>query len=1641
MASTMGRYGNPAISSYVIDADGYYVANNVEVALEEIYVTKNPANQGYLSGFAVTDEGGLNISWTAGTIFDFNNQQIVIVAAGTGACTTDTINYLYWDAGATLAIGIVEPTGNQVLIAEIYCQSNDIFHIMEMGALDRREHWMMDALDNIFPNIVTNGLTVTEDPNAANVWDVQMAAGTFYHNCRVEHAVAAIVYSRITAMRRWYHVAGAWTSDTNAEIDITQYDNGANLVAVTPARYHRSVFFTDGMITHWVYPQAEYATVAAAIDAPDPTLPPGLQNLPKLTAVVIRTGDAAFPAVGSDQWIDVRPMIGQAVGAPVSDHGGLSGLADDDHLLYLLIDGTRAMTGNLTFVGAQTVDGVDISAISLSNMPAAATGNIDCGGQAITNVGNVDGVDVSAIVAFTTITGITNDVVADALTDTLTLSSANALLTIVGTAATDTIEWTVVEANFVLDGNTIQIDGINSDGGAFAFNTTGIVTFNQDVTVPNLITAGNVDGVDVSALNTAYLAHLHNTQTLQLDGINSDGGAFSFTTTGTVTFNQAVTIQGLLTTDGLVPEGDLADSLGTAALTWLDLFVQDIKDAAGNVILSNDGAGVIDALANLSCNIVFTGAQTVDGVDISAISLSNMPAAASGNIDCGGQAITNVGNVDGVDVSAIVAFTTITGITNDVVADGLTDTLTLSSANALLTIVGTAVTDTIQWTVVEGNFVLDGNTVQIDGINSDGGAFAFDTTGAVTFNQNIAFTGAQTVDGVDISAFKTAYDAHLHDTQTLQLDGINSDGGAFTFNTTGTITFNQMLAFTHAIAGMLDLNPANTGTQTVIDITPSANLAAASVWYGINQDWSNLDPATGVGCDLYGIRIDASGMVSFDGDAEVYGIYFLAPAESSVGFEGVLQNCVAGEISTTILSNLTDALGTTSTYRGFHVWFLNATRTANAPVLEGILVELPANYANFGVSYAGYFSGDGRSVTICDTTYALDVSGAMNLVGAITGVTSINLIEDDVYGAGWNGDTTHAPSQNAVYDKINAMDTLIAANTTPAEAIAAVVAENPLTLTNALSIGSIVAGVADYDKFLVSDGGLVKFRTGAEVLSDIGASASGHLHDGQTLQADGINSDGGAFSFSTTGAITFNNALAGITTLSAGTGTFEIAADGYITTYPDMAVGADNYVLTYDHALGTIKLEVLPPAGPHTHDGDTLQLDGVNSDGGAFSFTTTGTVTFNQAVIVQGLLTADGLVPEGDLADSLGTAALTWLDLFVQDIKDAAGNVILSNDGAGVIDALANLSCNIVFTGAQTVDGVDISAHDADVNAHHAQSHTIVSHSDATLADPGADQIVFWDDSDSKFEFLVANTGLSIAGNNLNCDITQYTDGLAKAACVSDAIYGAGWNGVLDVAPSKNAVYDQLVTHYADANEHHAQVHTMNSHTATSLADPGVDRIVFWDESDNTFEFLVANTGLSIAGNNLNCDITQYTDGLARTACVSDVAYGAAWNAVTTIAPSKNAIYDATKNKIGYPEFKNYEPGNGAAVYVGSFLSGIYMPPNDADCFFGCHLRVPEEWTDTTPSIRILLMVETAAQAYSWKVTVTKIDEADAWSGVRILNQSVLWDVAATTALNIVRHSIALTNVEANNMLHLTCKSDANNGTGIYILGAWLEAT
>lgn len=68
----------------------------------------------------------------------------------------------------------------------------------------------------------------------------------------------------------------------------------------------------------------------------------------------------------------------------VTDHGALTGLSDDDHTQYLLADGTRALSGNLTVTG--TVNGRDIAADGATlDTKTGTTGNYTVAGNWVFN--------------------------------------------------------------------------------------------------------------------------------------------------------------------------------------------------------------------------------------------------------------------------------------------------------------------------------------------------------------------------------------------------------------------------------------------------------------------------------------------------------------------------------------------------------------------------------------------------------------------------------------------------------------------------------------------------------------------------------------------------------------------------------------------------------------------------------------------------------------------------------------------------------------------------------------------------------------------------------------------------------------------------------------------------------------------------------------------------------------------------------------------------------------------------------------------------------------------------------------------------------------------------------------------------------
>ncbi|NOQ68314.1 hypothetical protein GQ568_02640, partial [Patescibacteria group bacterium] len=292
-------------------------------------------NRGVAEAITVTLTGGLGVSWTTGEIYDRANHTFVATDAGSGNVTNNVVNYLKWVSGTTLTLSTSDATGDEVLIAIGSVYDGNIDGYREMSLLDESLANIRRCSRAVFPTRVTSGMSVHEDTDVTNPLDVTMDAGVYCKELQ-ERITPVEIKSRNTAMVRHFHTGGVWDSDTNAQIETANYDNGTNLVAITAGKYVKGLFiYMNGKIG-FVYPVEFFNTIAQAQDAALPSMPTGLEPLPKLTAVVYQQGAANFT---NAIWQDVRAGISEESFSGVTDHGALAGLGDDDHTQYLLADG------------------------------------------------------------------------------------------------------------------------------------------------------------------------------------------------------------------------------------------------------------------------------------------------------------------------------------------------------------------------------------------------------------------------------------------------------------------------------------------------------------------------------------------------------------------------------------------------------------------------------------------------------------------------------------------------------------------------------------------------------------------------------------------------------------------------------------------------------------------------------------------------------------------------------------------------------------------------------------------------------------------------------------------------------------------------------------------------------------------------------------------------------------------------------------------------------------------------------------------------------------------------------------------------------------------------------------------------------
>lgn len=375
-------YNDSVVPGFISPGAIYFGDTNSTVTNCHELLDSTPG-MGKLSGGDITGTGGLGISVSAGLgylmVTDYPVHTIRYITWSTTPITliADTTNYIYVNnAGVVSTSGSRPDILTAINLGSVRATSTPVNGLEFINKTYFKDHHGPNHIDDSmrygYGAAYVSGSLVTADGSR----QLAITSGEYY--IATNHFVPAGQVSPATWWA-YYHVAGSFVRASQTVVDNAQYDNMTALTPIPASEFakHSLYICGDGSVETYmlVYAQATYATLLEAQVASLP-LPPSwfISGVVSIASIIVQQGVATVAEVRSE-----RPIFGQGSTAisGTTDHGSLSGLADDDHLQYLLVNGTRAMSGNLSLgsnqiVSVSTVNGVVVEAHGSRHLPSGA---------------------------------------------------------------------------------------------------------------------------------------------------------------------------------------------------------------------------------------------------------------------------------------------------------------------------------------------------------------------------------------------------------------------------------------------------------------------------------------------------------------------------------------------------------------------------------------------------------------------------------------------------------------------------------------------------------------------------------------------------------------------------------------------------------------------------------------------------------------------------------------------------------------------------------------------------------------------------------------------------------------------------------------------------------------------------------------------------------------------------------------------------------------------------------------------------------------------------------------------------------------------------------------------------------------------
>ena len=300
---------------------------------------------------------------------------------------------------------------------------------------------------------------------------------------------------------------------------------------------------------------------------------------------------------------------------------------------------------------------------------------------------------------------------------------------------------------------------------------------------------------------------------------------------------------------------------------------------------------------------------------------------------------------------------------------------------------------------------------------------------------------------------------------------------------------------------------------------------------------------------------------------------------------------------------------------------------------------------------------------------------------------------------------------------------------------------------------------------------------------------------------------------------------------------------------------------------------------------------------------------------------------------------------FTLRLSDNADPVV--NDDV-TFTAGANISFGSTSTSGVTINAIAGAGMDTD-----STTADVLTITGATLSadDPGADRIIFWDDSETKLEHLsIDSNTLEIDGTELKVkssavgntyDLTVEQTGGTDANPVlrlgdgttNDDITMIGSGSVtvtrnsstqftIDGSAAGGLTLDSTVTDILDLTG-----------STLSADDPGADRIVFWDDSETKLEHLSVGSGLQIVGTELSATGA----GTLSNVAVKQYSDNATTRTERTCTKPIGVVVDSGTATIGI--------GTTSNAYGARYIQSDDPTPSDGGSFTTCEGDI---WYDTS---------------------------------------------------------------------------------------------